>query len=74
MVSGPPERRPVGVDYIAAKTGFSESTIHNKTVRVGESGRELENPDKEFILRYYLTHQDDPSIQTMIEEYYEQFN
>lgn len=44
------------------------------TVRAGESGREFENPDKEFILRYYLTHQDDPSIQAMIEEYYEQFN
>ena len=42
------------------------------TVREGESGREMENPDKEFILRYYLTHQDDPSIQAMIEEYYNQ--
>lgn len=49
-----------------------DDLIH--TVRVGESGREFENPDKEFILRYYLTHQDDPSIQAMIEEYYEQFN
>ena len=29
MVSGPPERRPVGVGYIAAKTGYSETTIHN---------------------------------------------
>lgn len=44
-----------------------------QTVRLGESGREFENPDKEFILRHYLTHQDDPSIQAMIEEYYEQF-
>ena len=44
------------------------------TVRLGESGREMENPDKEFILRYYLTHQDDPSIQAMIEEYYNQIN
>lgn len=43
-----------------------------QTVRVGESGREFENPDREFILRYYLTHQDDPSIQAMIEEYYNQ--
>lgn len=47
-----------------------DDLIH--TVRVGESGREFENPDREFILRYYLTHQDDPSIQTMIEEYYNQ--
>lgn len=29
MVSGPPGHRPVGVDYIAHKTGYSESTIHN---------------------------------------------
>lgn len=28
MVSGPPGHRPVGVDYIAHKTGYSRVTIY----------------------------------------------
>ena len=42
-----------------------------ETVVATAEGRELANPDKEFILSYYLTHQDDPSIETMLISYYE---
>ena len=68
MMNFPTER--IHMENMPLNHRVIDDLIH--TVRVGESGRELENPDREFILRYYLIHQDDPSIQAMIEEYYNQ--
>lgn len=45
-----------------------------ETVRKEEEGKDFGNPDREFIFRYYLTHQDSPEITAMMREYFNTFS